>query len=198
MQLIVITPPEFLPAEGETIATLLHHGIWRVHLRKPHASAEEMARLIEGIAEQWRDRLVIHDHFELATRYSLKGIHLNGRNPDAPQDYRGSRSCSTHSTDELAERLPTVDYAFLSPIFDSISKKGYRAAFTERELQAARQKGLIGPKVFALGGVSAERLATLKTYGFGGAALLGDVWEKAGTKGFAAYVDHIVETAELL
>ena len=64
----------------------------------------------------------------------------------------------------------------LSPVFNSISKKGYCAAFSEDEIVAARAKGIIDEKVFALGGIRFALLDKIKSMGFGGAMILGDAW----------------------
>ena len=74
------------------------------------------------------------------------------------------------------KRKPKLNYVFLSPIFDSISKQGYRSAFDDATLKKASAEGIIGQKVVALGGVTRERVALLEKYGFGGAAMLGDIW----------------------
>ena len=65
------------------------------------------------------------------------------------------------------------DYLFLSPIFDSISKVGYKSAFTEDMLKDASAKGVIDEKVVALGGVTFNRIPYLKELNFGGAAMMG-------------------------
>ena len=69
-------------------------------------------------------------------------------------------------------------YVFLSPIFNSISKQGYASAFTPKALFEAKQKGIINEKVVALGGITAANINKIKSYGFGGVALLGDVWRR--------------------
>jgi thiamine-phosphate pyrophosphorylase len=65
------------------------------------------------------------------------------------------------------------DYVFLSPIFDSISKAGYKSAFTEEMLKEASDKGIIDEKVVALGGVTFDKIPYLKKLNFGGAAMMG-------------------------
>ena len=70
---------------------------------------------------------------------------------------------------------------FLSPVFDSISKAGYRGAFPPQELDGAARRGLIDHKVVALGGVSAQKMPQVHAWGFGGVALLGAVWEHCRT-----------------
>lgn len=175
MELLAITREDFFEQEAEAVSRILDGGFARVHLRKPSASEAEIRSLIERIPDRYRNRLSLHDRHALAVEYGLGGIHLNGRNPEPPAGFRGTVSRSCHSIEEL--RLhPREDYLFLSPIYDSISKAGYRAAFTREELRQAAAEGRIGRRTIALGGVTPERLEELAELGFGGAALLGFVW----------------------
>ena len=43
-------------------------------------------------------------------------------------------STAFHELSQLQSEYGALDYAFLSPIFDSISKKGYEAAFDHETL----------------------------------------------------------------
>ena len=188
MNLIVITRPDFFPCEAEEVNSLFECGMPRLHLRKPGASENQMRRWIEAIQARYRDKIVLHDHFELCREFSLGGIHLNSRNPSAPEgvleEYRSLslwRSC--HSLGEVQVALGSkmnadrgFDYVFLSPIFDSISKLGYGKAFTAEELQKAKKEGIIGSRTYALGGIELKRLPTLCELGFAGAAVLGALW----------------------
>ena len=164
---IVITRPDFFTAEAERITSL-------VHIRKPESTASETEALIRALPASLYDRLTLHDHFHLAVRYGLHGIHLNRRNPQAPAGWPGAVSISCHSIAEL-ERCRRLPYAYmsLSPIFDSISKKGYKAAFSAAELEEAR----IDQRVMALGGVTFDKTTEVKRMGFGGAMILGDAWK---------------------
>ena len=178
MKTIVITLPHFWDGEARHIARLLREGdVDGVHLRKPGCNAEELERLIEAVPEELRGRLVTHDHYELAMRHGLGGIHLNSRNGDVPKGWKGSVSRSCHSMEEVEEWKQRCDYVSLSPIFDSISKAGYLAAFTKEELREARMRGVIDHKVMALGGVTFARLQEVETMGFGGGMILGDAWK---------------------
>ncbi|MGM9697348.1 MAG: thiamine phosphate synthase [Prevotella sp.] len=175
-KLIVITQPSFVADEGMLINTLFENGVDRVHIRKPGASDVEHRRLIEEIDGRWHHRLSLHDCHDVAIEYGC-GVHLNGRNPYPPQtDGRVVISASCHSLAEVVERKSVCDYVFLSPIFDSISKQGYSSAFTEDDIKKAVQGGIVDERVMALGGVSLDSLNSVKAMGFGGAALLGDVW----------------------
>lgn len=190
MRIIVITPPEYIEKEANIIVQLLEHGVWAVHLRKPGTDAASLESLIQKIPQRLRSQLVLHDHFKLVKPYALKGVHLNRRNPIPPDDFNGSVSQSFHSIEELKD-MAHLDYAFLSPIFDSISKQGYHAAFSHEQLYDAHEQGLINERVYALGGVSIDRLKEVATIGFGGAAMLGDVWKHAAQPDFNDYLDEL-------
>mgnify|MGYP001776706817 CR=1 FL=1 len=181
MRIIVITAPEFLSDEAAMLAALLEHGADRIHLRKPGCTAGELAALIERLPSKYYPRISLHDHFGLQARYGIGGIHLNSRNPLAPRGYKGVVSRSCHSLDEVARHKASMDYMFLSPIFDSISKAGYQAAFSPGVLDEAAKQGIIDRKVIALGGVSAKKMPQVRSWGFGGIALLGAVWQSCHT-----------------
>lgn len=171
MKLIAITKPDFYPDEAGEIANLLERGWQRVHLRKPTSTAEETERLLAGIPERYYKRLSLHDHFHLALKYGLGGLHLNSRNPEAPADWKGLTSRSCHTLAEL-QNYNHLDYLTLSPIFGSISKPGYTREFLEEELMATSLE-----KVYALGGVTFNHLPLLEQMGFGGAAMLSGAWD---------------------
>lgn len=172
---IVITSPSFIPDEAVFIHRLFAHGVDVVHLRKPGAAADDCARLLDGLSADDRRRIVIHDFFELAEPYGLKGIHLNARRSTVPDGWQGHVSRSCHSLEEVKRYKDACDYVFLSPIFDSVSKQGYASAFTDEILKQASSDGLINDKVVALGGVTPDKINYLKQLNFGGAAMLGCV-----------------------
>lgn len=178
MEWIVITSPGFLQGEADFIDRLFNHGLDRLHLRKPGADIGECRRLLDGISREWLPRIVVHDNFGLCREYGLGGVHLNGRNPMAPPNHEGSVSRSCHSLEEISRYKGECDYLTLSPIFNSISKQGYMAAFGPGQLAAARDSGLIDRRVIALGGVTLENIPRVKELGFGGVAILGDVWQR--------------------
>ena len=172
---LVITSPSFIPDEASFLHRLFVHGVDIVHLRKPGATAEECARLLDDLTSDDRRRIVIHDFFELAEPYGLKGIHLNARRSTVPDGYEGHVSRSCHSLEEVKRYKDACDYVFLSPIFDSVSKQGYASAFTDRTLKQASSDGIIDDKVVALGGVTPDKINYLRQLNFGGVAMLGCV-----------------------
>ena len=141
MRIIVITDTPFAASEAESIRILLSEGADRVHLRKPQSAENDMRRLIEALPPELYPRLTLQDHLYLAGEYGIGGVHLNARNPEIPAGFGGLISRSCHSFEELASH-PTEDYLFLSPIFDSISKTGYRAGYAPDELRKAFAQGL--------------------------------------------------------
>lgn len=172
MKKIVISYPDFFAGETEELIGLLKRDdIWRVHIRKPGYGTDEVCRLIEAIPMEWRHKLSIHDHLQLATECGLGGVHLNSHNNSIPVEWHGMVSRSLHHTDEIG--VSDYDYAFLSPIFSSISKPGYYPTLSTDEI-----KKTVNGKIFALGGVTEERLEEVERMGFGGAAFLGNVWRR--------------------
>lgn len=195
MKLIVITSPQFIGGEASYITSMLRKGIDLVHLRKPESLPHDCAKLLDAIPDELHRRIVIHYHHCLCTDYNLGGIHISPYHmSQALPRYGGTVSRSCHSIDEIASFKSSYDYLFLSPIFNSISKQGYHGAFSASQLQEAQQKGIIDNKVVALGGITANNLSIVKQLGFGGAALLGDVWQHAGKHTFDEYIDTIERT----
>ena len=68
--------------------------------------------------------------------------------------------------------------------------------FTPPQLLSARANGLIDNKVIALGGITLQNIPQVREYGFGGAAILGDVWQRMADKGVDEYLDHMRSALE--
>ena len=176
--IVVITLPTFVKDEASLIAQLLLSGkADLVHIRKPESTATQIEALLQQIPAELHGRLVLHDHHLLAVKYQLYGVHLNGRNPLPPTGWKGSVSRSCHSLAEVEEWKPRCNYVSLSPIYDSISKQGYRSAFTPQQLSEAQRQGIIDHQVLALGGVTFDMINEVIATGFGGAMILGDAWK---------------------
>lgn len=166
---VAITLPDFVDGEANMIVRALGSGaVDRVHLRKPGCEPQQMARLIAGIPAELHPHLSLGDCQNLAVGTDIGGVHLNSRCPAAPSGFTGLISRSCHSIAETAG----CDYVFLSPVFESISKRGYRPTWTLDELA-----GRVDRHVYGLGGVTPERFEELARAGFGGAAMLGYIWQ---------------------
>lgn len=170
--LIAFTLPYFIENEGNYLTVLLRSEAFdRVHIRKPGESIDSLRKLIESIPADLRPRLSLHDFHSLASEYGC-GINLNSRNPVKPEEFKGIVGRSCHSLEEI-DNSKEEDYLFLSPVYPSISKPGYLPSFSLNDL-----KGKVDSRIIALGGVTPERLPELFEIGFGGAAMLGVIWEE--------------------
>ena len=180
MRFIAITTPKVDDNDVYLIKRLLEGGIDIIHLRKPDSDIHECRKLLKALTKEEREQIVIHDFPELYDEFSLKGIHINRNLLSLPADYIGFRTRSCHSLEEVKQYKDEYDYLFLSPIFDSISKVGYRSGFRKEELEKASMDGIIDEKVVALGGVTFDSIAYLKGLNFGGVAMIGGIYNLNG------------------
>lgn len=188
--IIVMSDTKDLDGEHQIINELFESGLEILHIRKPKYSTNEMRIYIEKINKKYRSRVVIHSHHELCIPLKLRGIHLTERHrkknffrswilmqwikfrrPDI------AVTASYHSPNSLLKHNPGYTYIFLSPIFDSISKIGYKNTFNDDTLEVALKKTTFN--VIALGGVDYSKLEKVKEFGFNGCALVGSIWHTA-------------------
>ena len=193
MKWIVITMPDFIENEANYINQLFEAGLDLLHLRKPESCIDDCERLLQEINPKWYPGSVVHDHFSLCQKYHLHGIHLNSRNHQVPDGFQGSlsRSCHTFREVTAAQKEAVFSYVFLSPIFDSISKKGYKHNFANKDLEDAGNNGIINEKVIALGGIIPQFIPQLRAWNFGGAAFLGDIWNRRQDADWSEYLSDV-------
>lgn len=185
MKFILYSAPDAVANEPALLGAMLEQGVDVLHVRKPTWQRDAVAALIESIPPQWHNRIVVHTHHELVQQYGLYGIHLPETvrlgNPlyAAQSKHNGVRHVSTsfHLLSALAECDTAYEYVTLSPVFASISKQGYSAAFSAAEMGEAVQRSSYA--VIALGGICKENIHKLQAMGFAGAAVLGAVWQSA-------------------
>lgn len=166
---------------------LLAAGLGRLHLRKPEAAADELEMLVARLALRWAERLVLHGprSRELALRYGVPNVHgavgykdglgYSGGGPAVDGDGL-LRSTSVHGWEEFSRLPDGLAYVFISPLFDSISKRGYPA--NARLLK--QPEGRLPCLPVGLGGVSGETIGLMVEQGWKGAAMLGWIWEERG------------------
>jgi len=187
LKVIVISSTEISSSqEIEMMKKLFAEGLDTFHIRRPTYDYKKMKDYLSRIPEEYRNRIVIHSHPKLALKFNLKGIHLTSKTRKSKfkfwyikkfvvaKNRRLTVSSSLHHLAHLDSFDPLFNYVFLSPIFDSISKKDYQSGFNEFTLK----KGLERSKftVYALGGVELENIEKVKEYGFAGVALVGSIW----------------------
>ena len=196
---IIFSYPTELPNEVDMVNEVLATEIDYFHIRKPEFDTLAMQNYIESIHSEHYHKLVVHSHYECVKRYELAGIHLNkkglnsirteeesdkcyieplllkNRQIEVFGDRPGIVSASAHSFDEILSFPFAVDYVTLSPIYDSITKPGYKSEYTDIQKLKLFLAGC-PTKVIALGGVKEENEAALKEIGFAGFAILGQYW----------------------
>ena len=183
MDLVVISREDFFENETAFVNQLFENGMMRFHLRKPNASAIEIKSFINKIAPQYRSEIALHSHHNLAEEFGISHLHFTTdfRNKLIPEEiekfakkgYKLSTSC--HSLAEINSLMDVYSYSFLSPVFDSISKGGYKGFWTPYfKLNPVNNNA----KVYALGGIDMENIGLLKVMNFDGAAILGAIWMK--------------------
>ncbi|SHI82901.1 thiamine-phosphate pyrophosphorylase [Mesonia phycicola] len=178
--LIVITSEEFVEDEINIIKRLLKEGLTTLHVRKPFFSSEEMKRWLFNFHAEEHQQMMLHQHHFLAEDFQLKGIHLKeehrksikGKEQDFLEKIKSQGwvlSTSFHELQEV-ENQTLFDYAFLSPVFTSISKHNYEG----KKFSVQQNKR----PVIALGGIKTENIEKAYQLGYQGVAVLGCVWHQ--------------------
>ncbi len=187
MKVVVISSTEISSSrEIELMKQLFNEGLETFHLRRPTYDYKKMRDYLNRIPEEFHNKIVIHSHPKLALKYNLKGIHVTSKVRKSKFKFWYLKrfvinkkrhltvSTSMHHMSHLDQADPIFNYVFLSPIFDSISKKDYQSGFNEFTLRKALEKTKYS--VYALGGIELKNIDKVKEYGFAGCALVGAIW----------------------
>lgn len=75
-KLIVYSAESNIKDEIYFLNDLLAQGLVQLHLRKPRTPKSVLENLILNIDPRKHSQIVIHSHYDLMDKYSLKGIHL--------------------------------------------------------------------------------------------------------------------------
>lgn len=188
MRLIVISSPNKFESELKLLPRFFNCGLEVFHLRKPKFSYRRMNKYLSHVPGEYLDRIIIHTHHRLALKYKLRGIHITEKQKKKKlltwlklmilKFFRKKLAVTTsfHSVADLLRDKKKYHYVFLSPIFDSISKKNHRGAFSESSLK----NGLRNTRhsVIALGGIEPDNISRAREFGFKGIAVLGSIWRE--------------------
>lgn len=188
--MILITPPTIANHWTRSLNGLFAAGVRRLHLRLPEGSEQDYRAVLRAVAPQYHDRIIVCDHYHLVEEYGLGGVYLPFRRV-SDYSHLSLRSYHTiavgaHSIDELRS-LPFVPtYALLSPIYNSISKRGYSGNDALLNIKSTL-RDLPFP-VVALGGITPENYEQALRAGYSDVAVLGGVWQSsAPLSAFAQY-----------
>ncbi|MBR2292483.1 MAG: thiamine phosphate synthase [Prevotella sp.] len=178
MKLIVMTRPTFFVEEDKILTNLYEEGMDNLHLHKPGSSPMYSERLLTLLGDDLASKITVHHHFYLKDEYKLRGIHIDDAHTEPPTGYRGNLSRTCHAISELKEAKRHCNYVFLHPVFDSQTVREEKSNFTIQELEEAAKQGLIDKKVYALGGMNLDTIKTVRSLGFGGIVVCGDLWNR--------------------
>lgn len=176
--IIVITPEEMMKNETELINELFQEGLNLLHIRKPFINSEEMADFIQKIDSEFHHQLVLHSHYDLAKDFSISRFHF--REIDRQNELYTSFtdktiSTSVHNIETFNELNEKWEYAFISSVFPSISKKGYGE--NSNILNDIKKRDNPNVKLMALGGINENNIHEVFNNGVDGVGLLGAIWE---------------------
>lgn len=177
--ILVITPETIIPNEPEIINQMFHEGLDLLHIRKPSINREEMTGFINSIDDSFSAQLILHTHYEVGKDYNISRFHFReeDRRQGKYKPWMTENIISTSVHDIAAYNMleKEWEYAFISPLFPSISKKGYGA--DSRVMNDVRQRNNPEVKLIGLGGIDADHIHEAFEAGVDGVALLGAIWE---------------------
>lgn len=176
--IIIITPEKIVPNETEVINELFQEGLDLLHIRKPVMNLEEMKDFIQKINSEFHHRLVLHSHYDLAESYNISRHHFReiDRHNELYKSLRDKTiSTSVHDIETFNELSENWEYAFISPVFPSISKKGYGK--DSEILNDIKKRDNSNVKLIGLGGINEDNIHIISDSNLDGVALLGAIWE---------------------
>ncbi|MCG1036745.1 thiamine phosphate synthase [Polaribacter sargassicola] len=177
--IVLIAPENDIPNEIEILHQLFQEGLEYYHFRKPDKNYQEHCNYLNQIDKKYHNKIVVHYYHELVNEFNLKGIHFQEQKRidhiDNPSEYFKNLSLfgktissSFHDPEVLNECYFEFDYHLLSPVFSSISKKGYEGkGFDVNSID----KTIIG-----MGGINTKTIKETLELGFKGVGVLGGVW----------------------
>lgn len=158
-------------------------GSMALHLRGPRTSGRrmyELARALLAPARESGTLLLANDRADVALAAGLQGVHLGERSLPVriarrllPEGHLVG--CSVHGPDGAAAASDAgPDYLIVGTIFDTRSHPGRRGAGPDL---ISRVGGVTDLPLFAIGGITPERVAELVARGVRGVAVLRGVWD---------------------
>ena len=186
MQLIVITNEQPLRREHDLIHALFEEGLEVLHIRKPYSALHEVEAYVGRINPAYYNRISVHRIPEIVERFPLRGYHFSydafkEGNMDLELIHKFRKdnrliSCSCHSVEDLKAAKEITDYQFISPLFDSMSKTGYKAGIDFYELSKFLSEH--NTTTFGLGGIDEHTIPHLRNTGLSGVVVLGIIWKQ--------------------
>jgi thiamine-phosphate pyrophosphorylase len=157
-------------------------GLEAVQLRERDLDTRELMRMAEELLQLARARRVpvlINDRTDLVMGLAAAGVHLRADSVPVSVTRRmlgpgALIGASAHSAEEvLRAESEGADFAVLGPIYRTSSKERYGAPIGLGPVEAAASRSRI--PVFAIGGITAERVPEVRHAGAFGVAVISSV-----------------------
>lgn len=175
----------------DTIHGLLDVGLPALQLREKDLSDVEYIKLAEPLCKlchAYSAQLFINSRIEIATEIGVDGVHLPGDSASVGKvieetNRRFIIGCSVHTLVEAKQReMEGADFITYSPIYPTLSKPGYGPVVgpekigIENDLAGLRNvTEAVNIPVFALGGITPERVSECRDAGAYGVAVMSGV-----------------------
>ncbi|MCU0416215.1 MAG: thiamine phosphate synthase [Cytophagaceae bacterium] len=165
------------PGDKDILNALAEFPEVTIHFRKPSYTREAYSKEVSTLSPLAISKTMFHEHHELSLEFDVKGIHYKSHQAIHPIASKLISSKSFHDFDTLLNEGHRHHYAFISPLFPSISKEGYTSSFTSDEIKnkltEANSKNI---SVIGLGGISDTNIEQWTKWNLAGVGLLGTIW----------------------
>ena len=166
----------------DTIHSLLDVGVSAIQFREKDLSDAEYIKLAEPLCKlchTYSAQLFINSRIEIATEIGADGLHLPGDSASVEKvieetNRRFIIGSSVHTLAEAKQReMEGADFITYSPIYPTLSKPGYGPVVGVEGLRNVAAG--INVPVFALGGITPERVSECRGAGAYGVAVMSGV-----------------------
>ncbi|TKB93673.1 MAG: thiamine phosphate synthase [Nitrospira sp.] len=179
---------------GRSLVTVLSHaimaGVPAIQLRERDLPTGELLPLAQEIHSLTAPRavpLILNDRVDLVLALNLDGVHLRAnslpvsvvRRLIGPNRLIG---ISTHSVEDVQRaNHDGADYIIFGPIFDTPSKRSFGAPLGLEVLADVCRNSMV--PIFAIGGITSERVRNVRRAGAHGVAVIGALLTSADISG---------------
>ena len=185
----------------DTIHDLLDVGVSAIQLREKDLSDAEYIKLAEPLCRlchAYSAQLFINSRIEIAMEVGAGGLHLPGDSASVRKvvertNHRFIIGSSVHTLTEAQQReTEGADFITYSPIYPTLSKPGYGPVVGLDGLRNVTEG--VNIPVFALGGITPERVSECLDAGAYGVAVMSGVMSpENGVQQAKVYLRQLVE-----
>ena len=184
--LYVITDEKFIPRKRfvETVEKAIRGGARMVQLREKESSGEEILRIageLHKLTRRYNVPLIINDYLDVARDIGAEGVHLGQHDTPVAEARRalGDRaiigvSCYSSIERGIEAHKEGVDYlAFGTPFFTPTKPDRRPTSF---EILKEAKRVITKIPIFAIGGITAQNVASVLETGVDGIAVITGVF----------------------